>query len=467
MRAVALSVALLFAFGLPAASALPGSGGDVSASLPAGGAGVVLFGGATQASATVMAAAFLGGANVTIAAEAVEFLDRGETRRVERAEIVVDLADAALLVANGTAQATYATPGGLGILVTGLPGMEGVDAERAIALAADETTAGVRGDGEAFLVLRGGSAVVDGDAVRTDAFHLFGAWTAAGEGAVAAFALRAGSGLDVHVAPGDDFDLEALMRRVSALQAGAEAGDAPLPAGGLDAAREAVAALAPMLNGAALIIPNGDPLEVAYQGRPDEGPRFALIRGDMALTETEGQYRVQGASAMAFDGRAFATDAPPAFGFVPVFAALLWLAAVGTIVWRVARKPPEEPQRSVGYRLAAAGLHAVALVVVFVVWDLSFKAAFGTSALTALADGASWTVIGGLAAIELVPWSLAALLFALPARIVASNVLARFGHGKRARGAAKAIGLVVLGVFGPWHALWIVNTFVLPYVPLG
>lgn len=477
MRAFATAVAL--ALLAPAVSAFPGSGGDVTATVPAGGAGVVLFGGAAQATATVVGAAFLGGANVTVTAATVEFVGPTGPARLVDAKVMIRLAEAAVIVANETARATYATPGGIGFLITGLPGMEGLDADKALAVSAEDSEASVSGEGESFLVFRGGAAVVDGQALDVEAVRLGGAWTATGEGALAAFALPSGSALDVHVTEGEAFDLQALMDRVMALRGETEgdqasfqdAGDpgaaAPFPADGLVAAKDAVAALAPMLNGAAIVIPNGDPLAVSYDGAPAEGPRFALVRGDMDITESGGEYRVQGASAMAFDGRRFATDAPPAFGMVPILAALLWFAAVGTIVWRLARKPPEEPERTWGYRVAAAGLHGVALVIVFVVWDASFKASFGTSALTAFADGASWPVIGGLAAVELIPWSIAGLLFALPARIVTSNVLARFGHGKRARGAAKAVGLVVLGVLGPWHALWIVNTFILPYVPLG
>lgn len=484
-RRVDLVLVAILILVAPLASAFPGSGGPVSVSLPAGGAGIVLFGGATEATATVVGVAFLGGANVTLTAERVDFLGTDGPVLLQDAKVMLRLADMAVVVANGTARATYSSPGGVGFLVTGLPAVEGVEAAKALALAAERASATVSGDGESFLVFNGGAAVVDGQALDVQALRLGGAWTATGEGAVTALALPEDSALDVHIAPGTPFDLTALMTRVQSLRGegvdapegmqfqerGAPGGDgeggSPFPQEGLAAAEEAIAAIAPMLNGAALVVPNGDRLDVAYDGEADDAPRFALVRGEMDLAESGGEYRIQGQSAMAFDGRKFATDAPPAFGLVPVFAALLWLGAIGTIVWRFTKKPPEEPERAWSYRLAAMGLHFLAFVVVFVIWDASFKSAFGTSALTAFAQGASWTVIGGLAAIELVPWSIAGLLFALPTRIIASNTLARWGHGKRARGAAKAAGLVVLAVFGPWHALWIVNTFILPYVPLG
>jgi hypothetical protein len=145
---------------------------------------------------------------------------------------------------------------------------------------------------------------------------------------------------------------------------------------------------------------------------------------------------------------------------LPILSLVLWAIALGAVVWFFVKRPPKT-KGPLGWRLGGLGAHIAVWILVAVLWDISFKATFGTSVLTLVRDvGISFATlprIGILAAFEALPWSVASLFFALPVRIAAGIGLRQLGKGKALAGFAKAAGLISLIAFGPIYALWISN----------
>ena len=296
---------------------------------------------------------------------------------------------------------------------------------------------------------------------------------------IAAQALVAGLGgdaadlsVDIRAADEDLFlDTVAVLEDASALLNGDEASPSGGPPGA-SAALEALEALSGFLNGAVLLLPQPD--EEGGPARESPEPRestlgeealdtepFTVLRSrELAVAWAGDEMLVHGTSAVALTGQGFQTDAPLTLGPVPVLAALLWLAAVGAVVWFFVKRPPAAKGR-IALRLMSTGVYVLALLVVFVLWDMSFADTFGTSVLTMLRekglDGASYTQLALVFGLEMIPWSLAALLFALPVRIALGVALRYRGEGSSYKGLAKAGGLVSLAIFAPIYALWIVN----------
>lgn len=190
------------------------------------------------------------------------------------------------------------------------------------------------------------------------------------------------------------------------------------------------------------------------------GP-FNLVRGDdMELSWTSERMTLSGTPTVALGRDGFGVDEPVAVGIFPILSVLLWLVAIGAIVYFFVRRP-EKAKGPFVLRLASFGVYVLALVVVFLFWDRSFEQTFGTGVVSTIQTqgitGDSLPQIGILAMLELVPWSIAALLFALPVRIAAGVGLRYLGKGKSLKGVATAAGLVSLAIFGPIYALWCFN----------
>ena len=195
----------------------------------------------------------------------------------------------------------------------------------------------------------------------------------------------------------------------------------------------------------------------------DVGP-FALLRSQsLALAWGDGTVSVQGEAKTTVTQNGFAVDAPLTVGLFPLFSVVLWLVAIGSVVLFLVKRPPPSKGKWSLRGLSWLAYIAV-LLVVFWFWDKSFADTFGTSLITQLrahgVSSASYTQLGLVFGVEMIPWSLAALLFALPVRIALGVALRYRGQGSSYKGIAKAGGLVALGVLGPLYALWIVNVLI-------
>lgn len=294
-------------------------------------------------------------------------------------------------------------------------------------------------------------------------------------GSVSAHAVGAALGTDADVAlraaPAAEEAFGATLDALAALggSLGAQEEGSPFSA---DSPLRALAGLAPVLNGAVLILPDAqgglaeapEPL-VSRVGESDFGVGpFTMLRGQEGMTVAwrEGEMRVQGQPAVVMGRDGFATRSPPVLFGLPLLAILLWLVAAGAVVLFFVKRPPKG-DTPLWLRLCGWAANLLALVLVFLLWDWSFAQTFGTSFLRELgraetAGGAAG--LGILLALELLPWGLAALFFALPVRIAAAIGLRYLGRGKGLKGFATAASLLALGVLGPLHALWLVNLVV-------
>lgn len=224
-----------------------------------------------------------------------------------------------------------------------------------------------------------------------------------------------------------------------------------------------------ILNGALLVIPGGGdgttaeaaPLESRWgEGTFDLGPLNLLRGDDLKVAWAEDEMRVEGEPTVALGRDGFAVDEPKTLGLFPIVSVFLWACALAAIVWYFVRKPPTgRPQMPL--RLLSFGFYLLVLAGTFFLWDKSFNESFGLSVLSAIReDGISSATlprIGVLAALEFAPWGIAALLFALPVRIVLGVALRYLGRGKSFKGIASAGGLVALAILGPIYALWCFN----------
>jgi hypothetical protein len=219
-----------------------------------------------------------------------------------------------------------------------------------------------------------------------------------------------------------------------------------------------------LLNGALLVIPGPEAEATPRESRigADEFPlgAFTLVRGgETQLSWEEGEMRVAGEPSVALGRDGFAVAPPASVGILPVASLVLWLFALGAIVAYLVKRPPEG-RHQLSMRLLSLGLWLLVLVGVFFFWDKSFEQTFGVGVISTLAQGMSGANLGKagiLLMLELVPWGIAALLFALPVRIATGIGLRYLGRGKSFKGVATAAGLLSLAVFGPSYALWCFN----------
>lgn len=307
------------------------------------------------------------------------------------------------------------------------------------------------------------------DAVET-LLTVSGAFRGDADARIQGGALGASDALSLSVAPSarDRFaeTLDVLSHATALL------GDEGESAFGRDSPLRNLASFSGVLDGALLVL--GDtpgaggeavqPLESRMGDAPFEASPMALVRGDpMTLAWDDERMAIQGTPVLAISGAGFAVDEPATVGgLVPLVAVLLWLVAGAAAVVFFVKRPPKGDARW-SLRLVSAALHVLVLLVVFWLWDASFARTFGTSALTLLLDGAALddpARLGVVLSLELAPWGLAALLFALPVRIALGVGLRYLGKGTSYKGIAKAGGLVALGLLGPVYALWLVNAVV-------
>lgn len=232
-------------------------------------------------------------------------------------------------------------------------------------------------------------------------------------------------------------------------------------------------AISGFLNGAILLLPPPDESGDAPEPTPitsriggedvDAGPFTVLRSEDLALAWGDDEMRVDGTSSVAITQQGIRTTAPLVIGLVPILSVLLWLAAIGAVVFFFVRRPPAS-KGQLKLRLISTGVYVLALVIVFVLWDMSFADTFGTSVLTLLREkglsGQAYSQLALVFGLEMIPWSLAALLFALPVRIALGVLLRYRGQGSSFKGVAKAGGLIALAILGPLYAMWIVNVLV-------
>lgn len=232
-------------------------------------------------------------------------------------------------------------------------------------------------------------------------------------------------------------------------------------------------AISGFLNGALVLLPppgqDGEdapptPRESRIGGQDvDAGPFTVLRSEDLALAWGNEEMRVDGTSDVSITSQGLRAEAPLVVGLVPLLSLLLWLGAAAAVVYFFVRRPPASKGK-VTHRVASTVVYALALVVTFVLWDASFADTFGTSVLTLLREkgfsAQSYSQFSLVFGLEMIPWSLAALLFALPVRIGLGVLLRYRGQGSSYKGVAKAGGLVSLAILGPIYALWIVNVLV-------
>lgn len=232
-------------------------------------------------------------------------------------------------------------------------------------------------------------------------------------------------------------------------------------------------AISGFLNGAVVLLPPPgsdddapapSPVSSRIGGQDVETGPFTVLRSeDLALAWGDDQMRVDGTTSVAITSTGVRADAPLTMGPVPVLSVLLWLVAAGAVAYFFVRRPPASKGK-VKLRILSTVVYALAIVVVFVLWDASFAETFGTSVLTLLREkgfsAQSYSQFALVFGLEMIPWSLAVLLFALPVRIALGVLLRYRGEGSSYKGVAKAGGLVALAILGPVYAMWIVNVLV-------
>lgn len=298
-------------------------------------------------------------------------------------------------------------------------------------------------------------------------FHLEGATRALFAARVVGFGTGDAANMTLSVRPGSKDEFAGTLDVLSTLSSelGGEGKDSAF---GKDNPLEQLAIASPMLNGAMLVINNDgqgngtEPPRTAKMGAdPLETGPVTFLRGSgsapMKVRWEQDEMRVEGAPALAVTKAGFAVQNAATIGIVPVISVVLWIGALVAIVIFFVKRPPQG-DGPFWLRLVGWASWLLVLLAVFVVWDMSFADSFGTSALAQFRAGSrDWTQLGVTLSLELVPWSFAALLFALPVRIMLGVGLRYVGKGKTLKSFATAGGLVALGILGPLYALYIVN----------
>ncbi|HET6405393.1 MAG TPA: hypothetical protein VFH78_12165 [Candidatus Thermoplasmatota archaeon] len=232
---------------------------------------------------------------------------------------------------------------------------------------------------------------------------------------------------------------------------------------------DALGAVSGLLNGAIVLVPGAGGAQApqtvllasTFGGSEFPLGPFNLIRGDdLELAWTSTQMTITGSPTVALGRDGFGVIEPARVGIFPILSLLLWAIAIGAVIVFFVMRPPKG-NSAFPLRMLSLGVYVLALVVTFLFWDRSFGQTFGTSAVQVLRDHGfgsdSLRTAGILLLLELVPWGIAALLFALPVRIAAGVGLRYLGRGKSFKGVATAAGLAALALFGPTYALWCFN----------
>ena len=426
---------------------------------------------------------------LTVTERGLAGLPRNQTHR----DVDVDVQGGALIWEFGAGDRldlALAAPYGVGLALPQLPVAAGADAGAGLLVAAPALEGAFSWSGragrlvllDASVTLRDASgAVLPGWAGRRvnanatagsepsdlDAFfHVSGAFEGVSDARMQGGAMGRSASLTLTVS---DSGQDRFLDTLDVLERATEALGGEESAGlGRDNPLRGLAPYSGVLDGSLLVLgdtpgPDGEPIEPVEsrmgEAAFDVGP-MALVRGEMDVAWDAGQMRVQGTPVVALTSAGFAVEEPASLaGLVPILSLALWaLAAAAIVVYFVKR--PREGKGSLAMRLVSLAVHLVALAAVFWWWDASFAQTFGTSALTLLREGALLedpVRLFVVLSLELAPWGVAALLFALPVRILLGVALRYVGRGKTYKGVAKAGGLVALGVLGPLYALWLVN----------
>lgn len=492
-------LAILLAAALPVAAAFPASDAEVDLAYAAGATPVVLASGAIDADGVAQGGLYLSGlADTTLGPLArldVVTPDpilgvRNETFR--DVLLVIHSGTLAWVFEDGaSAQLNASLDYGLGVALPEAPFGEEGAAPPGFMLMGPDLQAGLSWAGRSADMVpldatvsiqdRTGKAYAGWDHKRinedaqaqdaaagageTSLLHIEGAFS----GTLAAEALAAGVGEDATMAlavraSGTDRLAETLdiFARIGSELSGGEG------AQGAEAL-DALEAFSGLLNGAILIISGGEetppePKVATLNGESvDVGP-FALMRSqDLALEWQGSEMRVQGTSTVAVTKDGFAVASPATVGIFPIVSLVLWVVAIGAMVFFVVKRPPKA-KTAWTIRLASAGVNLLVFLVVFWLWDGAFAETFGTSFLTKAGEvGFSSSTagqLGTLLGLQMLPWSVAALFFALPVRIAVGVGLRYLGKGKSLKGVATASGLISLAVFGPIYALWLLDMLI-------
>lgn len=223
-----------------------------------------------------------------------------------------------------------------------------------------------------------------------------------------------------------------------------------------------------ILNGAVLVLPGGvgegvdaiAPIEARHGDAAFDPGALTILRGDMDVVWQNGEMQVQGEPTVALGRNGFQIDEPLRVWIFPFVSLVLWALAAGAITYYFMKRPPQGAP-STSLRLLSFGFYVVMIVAVFFVWDRSFEQSFGTGVFSTIRSQGitpdSLPTIGLLLGLELVPWGIAALLFALPVRIALGVALRYLGRGKSFKGLAAGGGMLSLGLLGPVYALWCFN----------
>lgn len=289
-----------------------------------------------------------------------------------------------------------------------------------------------------------------------------GAFTTRIRAAILAGATGAPQGLRLVIGPAEEDRFAQTSERFVEASAGLFPSDQQSPL-------DIFASVSGLMNGAVIVVPAaaggaGAPSQLLESRFGDaEFPLGALtlVRGDdLALAWSPGRMELSGEPTVALGRDGFGVDEPVRVGIFPILSLVLWAFAIAAIVLYFVRRPPKA-KGPITLRMASFAFYVVVLAVVLVLWDRSFTQTFGTGVGAVVREqgvnAGTLPTIGILAVFELVPWSIAAFLFALPVRIAAGVALRYLGRGKSFKGVATAAGLVSLAVFGPIYALWCFN----------
>lgn len=492
LRAAAILLALLlFA---PSAAAFASQQEELLIAYPADSTPAVLATGALFVDGSVTGAILIGGSDGTKLERIplLRFVEQDErgVGRTETSGATIELLSGALLwtLSNG-ASATVATSVSyaIGLALPQAPIPDETGAQGAgFLLASDAVTGTITTTGATQAVLVPLDAVVtvrdasgrplDGWDARTVnpganaqmdpdilpiVFETEGGFTARVAAKVVGGGTGGASALRMVIGPAaeDRFDVAVgALDEIGKTYFGAEDAGFSSAGGALDM----LAGVSGVLNGAFIIVPGGEDVgePISSHVGNEEFPLgpFTLVRGEaMELAWTQGQLRMSGTPVVALGAQGFAVDKPASIGVIPIVSLVLWLIAIGAVVYYFARRPPKAPGPW-SLRLASIGVYVVVFLVVLFLWDRSFEASFGTGILTTYQNGGltpdNLPRLGAIAGLELALWSFAAFLFALPVRIALGVGLRYLGKGKSFKGLASAGGLVALIVFGPFFALY-------------
>lgn len=214
--------------------------------------------------------------------------------------------------------------------------------------------------------------------------------------------------------------------------------------------------------------PGTSGVTAAFGGQPI-GAGFILARGGTSQIDwSAAGTAVTGTPSVVVSTSGIAAPAVSTVALLPVWAIILWVAAIGAVVYhlrRHARGDQETADAVTGedvaveakWRLLGIGTHLVVFLVALLAWDAAFATTFGTSLFT-LMDAGSGTVagpvLGIVAALELIPLVFALVLFGVPVAIVSTIGLRHVAGVRGLGGFAAANAWIATFLLGQGHALW-------------